>query len=86
MKFPKITNFSAAIAAAILLAVCTATPARAQSGGLNVQTLPATATSTDGLLTMTMCAAAARCSVLVQLRVLGFSLLQNRDVGVGIFP
>ena len=54
MMFPKITNFSAAIAAAILLAVCTATPARAQSGGLNVQTLPATATSTDGLLTMTM--------------------------------
>jgi uncharacterized repeat protein (TIGR01451 family) len=54
MMFSKIKNFSGTIAAAILIAVCIATPARAQSGGLNVQTLPATATSTDGLLTMTM--------------------------------
>jgi uncharacterized repeat protein (TIGR01451 family) len=52
--FPKIKNVLGAIAAAILLAVCTGTPARAQGAGMNFQTLPATATSTDGLLTVTL--------------------------------
>jgi uncharacterized repeat protein (TIGR01451 family) len=54
MMFPKITIFSGAIAAAVLFAVCIATPARAQGAGVNLQTLPATATSTDGLLTVTL--------------------------------
>ncbi|HYL93703.1 MAG TPA: DUF11 domain-containing protein [Alphaproteobacteria bacterium] len=51
MKSSKITKFSGAIAAAILFAVCIATPARAQ---VSATTLPATATSTDGLLTVTL--------------------------------
>jgi uncharacterized repeat protein (TIGR01451 family) len=54
MMFPKITIFSGAIAAAVLFAVCIAAPARAQGAGVNLQTLPATATSTDGLLTVTL--------------------------------
>jgi len=49
IKFPKIKNFLCAMAWALLLAVCIATPARAQ---VNATVLPATATSQDGLLTV----------------------------------
>lgn len=46
-----------AMAAVILFGVCIATTARAQAGaGLTVQTLPASATSKDGLLTVTLSA------------------------------
>lgn len=51
MMFPKIRNFSRAIAAAMLLAVCIAAPIRAQ---VNATVLPAAATSTDGLLTVVL--------------------------------
>ena len=55
MMFLKCKNFLGAIAAAILFAVCIATTAHAQAGaGLNVDTLPASATSKDGLLTVTL--------------------------------
>jgi uncharacterized repeat protein (TIGR01451 family) len=49
MMFPRIKNFLCAIAAAVLFAVCIATPAGAQ---VNATVLPATATSQDGLLTV----------------------------------
>jgi len=51
MMFPKIKIFSGAIAAVILFALCIATPAFAQ---VSATTLPATATSVDGLLTVTL--------------------------------
>jgi uncharacterized repeat protein (TIGR01451 family) len=47
---PKITNFSCAIAAAILFTVCAATPARAQAAPTVLQT----ATSSDGMLTLAL--------------------------------
>lgn len=53
--FSKITNFSGVIAAAILVAVCIAIPARAQTANADaVFTLPATKTSSDGKLTLTL--------------------------------
>ena len=51
MMFSKITKFSGAIAAFILFVLCIATPAFAQ---VSATTLPATATSVDGLLTVTL--------------------------------
>jgi hypothetical protein len=48
MTFSKFTTLSSAMAAAILFAVCTATPARAQAA----QTVLQTSTSPDGLLTL----------------------------------
>lgn len=45
------------LAIAVLLAFCIATSARAQGAGANVTTLPATATSADGLLTLTISSA-----------------------------
>lgn len=51
--FSKIKNCSCAVVAALLFAVCIAIPARAQSN-VTVQTVPATATSSDGLLTVTL--------------------------------
>jgi uncharacterized repeat protein (TIGR01451 family) len=48
--FPKITNYSCAIAAAMLFTVCAATPARAQVAPTVLQT----ATSSDGLLTLVL--------------------------------
>jgi uncharacterized repeat protein (TIGR01451 family) len=50
MKFSKITTISGAMAAAVLFAVCTATPARAQAAPTVLQT----ATSPDGLLTLVL--------------------------------
>lgn len=50
--FPKITSFSGAMAAAILFALCIAIPARAQS--FNFLQTPATATTSDGLLTVVL--------------------------------
>jgi uncharacterized repeat protein (TIGR01451 family) len=52
MIFPKIKNSFAAMAAVILLALCVATPAHTQS--FDHFQLPATATSTDGLLTVVL--------------------------------
>src|SRR5690349_23282292 len=49
MMFPRIKDFLCAMVAAILLALCIATPAHAQ---VNATVLPATATSQDGLLTV----------------------------------
>jgi uncharacterized repeat protein (TIGR01451 family) len=55
MMFSKLKNFSGAMAAALLFAVCIAATVHAQAGaGLNVDTLPASATSKDGLLTVTL--------------------------------
>ena len=50
--FSKLKSFSSAMGVAVLLAVCIAAPGRANV--LVVQTLPATATSSDGLLTLTL--------------------------------
>src|ERR1700733_4786646 len=50
MTFSKITTFSSTMAAAVLFAVCTATPARAQAAPTVLQT----ATSHDGLLTLVL--------------------------------
>lgn len=62
--FSKIKNCSGVMAAALLFAVCTVAPARAQAGsgtvagaGITVQTLPVTATSADGLLRLTVTSA-----------------------------
>src|SRR5215471_14975231 len=50
MMFPKVTNFTDAIAAAILFAVCTATPAGAEVAPTVLQTK----ISADGLLTLVL--------------------------------
>lgn len=55
MMFPKITSFSGAMAAALLFAICIATPAGAQA--VTALQLPATVTSSDGLLTVTLSSA-----------------------------
>jgi len=52
MTFSKNTTFSAAMAAALMFSICTATPARAQA-----PTVFGTTTSPDGLLTLVLTAA-----------------------------
>ena len=53
----KITKLACAMIMALFFGVCTATSARGQGAGTNVTTLPVTATSTDGLLTLTISSA-----------------------------